>query len=495
MEEVLAATTNSSISHRRWMVPLTFCILALFTFSHELEFIYWEVPGVREMVTKRQNNQTPHIIRTILQSMDKPAFALHFDDGVVGTYDTVTNINLTIPVFILPILPGTECPNDIYEEGTRISSVIRIVSNINASTQANSQFVWLHQAMSNRWGPVCHPEWLDQAREFYIQERPSLVSSNATSQNQTLWDGAGDIHVLDWFDRPDYLPRCQNMEDLAGIHHVHYWKRSIVEGRRWNNLTRTLELGHVKSEVNGAPVNFLAYPVRSDVVDAIHKHVQQSAIDYERIVSDDSKSKPSGQSNTPKTKAAALTEYLATKERPGDVVHYWPVNGSNGGISRGSKNHDNSVFRTVTSQALLELRNPPYNVPTIVCDVQGQAGRRGRATVTNDYVVSMLHYKIIVVVQRDEWEGHFRMFEAMVSGAMVIHDRMLALPLGIKDNENIVMFDTMEELKNKVMYYLKNHKERLEIARRGRQLAMCHHRSWHRMEQVIFGRTVTSCDE
>jgi spore maturation protein CgeB len=120
---------------------------------------------------------------------------------------------------------------------------------------------------------------------------------------------------------------------------------------------------------------------------------------------------------------------------------------------------------------------------------------QGRASASKLYIDSLLHYKIMVVSQRDNFEGHLRLFEGLVSGALVIHDRMLSIPPGLEENKNIVFFDTQEELKEKVLYYINHPDERLAIARRGRQLAMCQSRTWHRMEQIILGKTVTPCDE
>lgn len=78
----------------------------------------------------------------------------------------------------------------------------------------------------------------------------------------------------------------------------------------------------------------------------------------------------------------------------------------------------------------------------------------------------------------------------MVSGSCVMTDTMLSIPRDYKDGENIVFYDSAESLQAKVIYYLENETERLKIARRGLEVTLNHHRSWHHMEEIIFGRVI-----
>ena len=123
----------------------------------------------------------------------------------------------------------------------------------------------------------------------------------------------------------------------------------------------------------------------------------------------------------------------------------------------------------------------------------GNALQAGRRNVHSDYIQAMLHSKIIVVTQRDDWEDHYRLFEALVSGAMVMTDRMLSLPKGLETGVSIVEFQSEEDLRDKILYYISHDKERMEIARRGREVAMREHRTFHRVEQVVFGREMSDC--
>jgi spore maturation protein CgeB len=87
------------------------------------------------------------------------------------------------------------------------------------------------------------------------------------------------------------------------------------------------------------------------------------------------------------------------------------------------------------------------------------------------------------------------LFEALISGAVVMTDRMLSLPLGLKNGTSILEFSSADELRSMIEYYLKHTEERLAIAHQGRRISMMHHRSWHRMEEIIFGRALTLCSD
>jgi hypothetical protein len=112
------------------------------------------------------------------------------------------------------------------------------------------------------------------------------------------------------------------------------------------------------------------------------------------------------------------------------------------------------------------------------------------------YVEQLIKAKAVVIAQRDEWEGQNRLFEALASGAMVFADKALALPDGLKDKESIIIYDSAKSLEDSLLYYLspKLNKERLSIARKGWEVAMGRHRSWHRVEEVLYGKPLTQVD-
>lgn len=124
----------------------------------------------------------------------------------------------------------------------------------------------------------------------------------------------------------------------------------------------------------------------------------------------------------------------------------------------------------------------------------GDAARTGRRGIKSEYIDALLRSKINVVTQRDEWEDHYRLFEALVTGGLVFTDRMLTLPQGLVNGTNVIEYTSQEDLRTKIRYYLSHPDERIEIARQGRLLAMSQHRSWHRIEEIVFGSLLTVCE-
>jgi hypothetical protein len=344
-------------------------------------------------------------------------------------------------------------------DGLQNSKGINLIKDVNAS-MLYPNITWIGSPIIRR---LCNMEWVHQALEFYRQRNPA-------SDMKLDWT----FHLLDWSDVTHKVNRCTQLEELVGQERVHYWKRSIVAGRSWNATTRTLVLGNISTELVGVKVHPLYLATRTDIVNGIAATVANLT-------------------NQKRMTAKELTEYVVTKDRPGDVVHHWPPRG--GKIDRGTPTNRNDWLRTRTSRTLRKMNKPPFNLTDAYCGLFGGGMDKGRGSTTNSFIDSLLRYKIMVVTQRDVFEGHLRLYEGLVSGALVIHDRMISIPPGLEENKNIVFFDTQEELQEKVIYYVNHREERQAIARRGRQLAMCQSRTWHRMEQIIVGKTVTPCDE
>jgi spore maturation protein CgeB len=76
---------------------------------------------------------------------------------------------------------------------------------------------------------------------------------------------------------------------------------------------------------------------------------------------------------------------------------------------------------------------------------------------------------------------------------MILTDQIFVKPKGIENGTHIVEYTSLNDLGAKIKYYLAHKEERLVIARQGRRVAMERHRSWHRMEEIIFGRPLTQC--
>lgn len=163
--------------------------------------------------------------------------------------------------------------------------------------------------------------------------------------------------------------------------------------------------------------------------------------------------------------------------RPKDAVHFWDMN-----------NRRKALLRCEVSRHLMALNDtyPERNL-TLFANIVGNRGKLGRTTVNWDYVRAMLEFKIVVVAQRDRHEDHYRLFEALISGAMVMSDPAMSLPYGVVHNETIILYRSMSQLQNQIIYYLDHPEERLRIARAGLELALNHHLGRNRYEDIILG--------
>lgn len=102
---------------------------------------------------------------------------------------------------------------------------------------------------------------------------------------------------------------------------------------------------------------------------------------------------------------------------------------------------------------------------------------------------SLLQHKIVVTAQRDTYEDHYRLMEALVGGALVFTDPMHPLPYMLEDGKNVIMYSSISDLKEKILYYINDpagQKKRVQIAKKGYEVVMNYHRSWHVMERLIF---------
>jgi spore maturation protein CgeB len=128
----------------------------------------------------------------------------------------------------------------------------------------------------------------------------------------------------------------------------------------------------------------------------------------------------------------------------------------------------------------------------VVGNLVSSMGSVGRTSYQKDYIQALLTTKIVVVAQRDQWEDHYRFFEAIIGGALVMTDPMLTLPDGYVDGGNILIYQSLDHMRDLIIYYLEHPEERLEIARKGWELAMNRHQTFHWMEETFFGKALSN---
>ncbi len=269
-------------------------------------------------------------------------------------------------------------------------------------------------------------------------------------------------------------PEREELIKLLGVGNVRHVVGKVVAGRSWNNVTEWTERGTIWDNKDHQcfqkPTLRAAYTVRSDYAEAVKKI-------FPRFLDN----------STNKIKLTPVDTV-----RPLDVAHYWDQERAEG---RENEYRYFSNLRSAVSAVVSSLNGTMAGnrkIKTLAATVS-EGGSIGRTGVNEAYLESLLTTKIVVVAQRDIWEDHYRLFEAFVGGAMVMTDLMISLPSGLSDGENVIMYKSLDNLKEMLLYYLdpKQDEARLEIARKGYEVAMTQHRSHHRMEEVFYGKRLS----
>lgn len=134
---------------------------------------------------------------------------------------------------------------------------------------------------------------------------------------------------------------------------------------------------------------------------------------------------------------------------------------------------------------LVENKFKNYNIHVGLC---GQASHYGRGNFQQEYYDKMLDSKIIVTCNPDKWEGDYRLFEALSTGAFILVDKMMTpVKNPFIDGEHLVYYDrkNLPDLERKILYYLKNDEERIRIAKNGYEHAMKYHKASDRIDEIL----------
>ena len=268
---------------------------------------------------------------------------------------------------------------------------------------------------------------------------------------------------------------------FATRRHVH--KRALDvpqnESDHFEPLGEAIDWANHKQigSLNGVP-RILRYGVRSDLVEHLEKKFGGGTF-YESEVSESGNDDAQGRGIN-----RQLID-LVSLNRPIDVFSPWRL-----GTDVNLAKHRNGIAKAL--QDMSEEYNGVSGDPTkpkleMMLSPVGQRARTGRNSVQSDYVDALLRSKIVITSQRDRWEDHYRLMEGLACGTLVLTDPMSTFPHHLKDGESLVVYRSLSELKEKILYYIKHEDERLAIAQRGHHIAMNHHRSWHGLERIIFG--------
>ena len=304
----------------------------------------------------------------------------------------------------------------------------------------------------------------------------NLTHTHHHSNNNTTWN----LFLLDMFDEGDrrYSNYLRLLQTIVGPNHIHYARRHFQFNRKtipppntpdsWEFGDLGFRVGDRARGLHHGYNRMLRLGVRTSIVNEVQKRLKN--LHHE--------------------------EDPALSPRPNDVVHFWPVNGTGGElrslVSRAVRDlgkNETTWTTKKTKKGKKKTKKIKYHYPALktFAGVAGEMEQTGRTTVQEDYVESMLTFKIVVVCQRDRWEDHYRLMEALVSGAMVMTDPMKPLPYNFRNGTNIVVYRSIKELKHYARYYMKHEEERLQIAKQGYETSMNYHRSWNIMERLVLG--------
>ena len=269
-------------------------------------------------------------------------------------------------------------------------------------------------------------------------------------------------------------PEREELIKLLGVGNVRHVVGKVVAGRSWNSDTEWTERGTIWDNKDHQcfqkPTLRAPYTVRSDYAEAVEEI-------FPRFLDN----------TTSKEKLTPVDTV-----RPLDVAHYWDQERA---VGREQEYRYYSKLRSAVSAVVSSLNGTMAGnrkIKSLAATIS-EGGSIGRTGVHKAYLESLLTTKIVVVAQRDIWEDHYRLFEAFVGGAMVMTDLMISLPSGLVDGQNVVMYKSLDNLKELLLHYLdpKQDEARLEIARKGYEVAMTQHRSHHRMEEVFYGKRLS----
>lgn len=111
-----------------------------------------------------------------------------------------------------------------------------------------------------------------------------------------------------------------------------------------------------------------------------------------------------------------------------------------------------------------------------------------RKTIDNSYFGLMRRAQIVVTCNPSSWDGDFRLFEALSSGALVFTDELhTPTPYPLVDGVHVVVYDHADrgDLERKLRYYLARPEEAARVAANGLAHVLRHHRAVSRVDYVL----------
>ena len=142
-------------------------------------------------------------------------------------------------------------------------------------------------------------------------------------------------------------------------------------------------------------------------------------------------------------------------------------------------------YRERLAQFIQEHFSEKYN---IWVGVIGQDGKEGRSHTQDDYFRKMFQSKIVVTCGPNTWEGDYRLYEALFSGALVFSDKIYTQVIEPFINKRHLIYyerGNFDELLKLIPYYLKHSSKREKIGSRGQKLVLKKHLPRNRIDEVL----------
>ncbi|KAJ8610357.1 hypothetical protein CTAYLR_003899 [Chrysophaeum taylorii] len=120
--------------------------------------------------------------------------------------------------------------------------------------------------------------------------------------------------------------------------------------------------------------------------------------------------------------------------------------------------------------------------------IAGEVNAAGRKEINKAYFAAMREAKIVVTCNPSHWEGDFRTFEALASGALVFVDEMyVPHPHPFVHEKHLIVYDNSDpdDFERKLLYYLERPREARSIAINGLRHALKYHRAVSRMDYIL----------
>lgn len=143
-------------------------------------------------------------------------------------------------------------------------------------------------------------------------------------------------------------------------------------------------------------------------------------------------------------------------------------------------------------------KQPNSNRSKIVLEVEKYQGNKFVGTinrnverycsVNKEYYNILKNSKIIVTANPYSYEGDYRLYEALLSGNLVLCDEMLGnnlLKNPFINKKHLIFYKNTDEILELIKYYIDNEEERNNIGLNGREYVLKYHKFSDRVDEVL----------